>query len=68
MKFKLTANVTISVYTEVEADTLEEAIEIAKERELMGIAQTGCDTEEDTWLCDELDGMPENIQEAQYYG
>lgn len=30
----------------------------------MGIAQTGCDTEEDTWLCDELDGMPENIQEA----
>ena len=64
MKFKLTANVTISVYTEVEADTLEEAIEIAKERELMGIAQTGFDTEEDTWLCDELDGMPENIQEA----
>lgn len=61
MKFKLTANVTISVYTEVEADTLEEAIEIGKERELMGITQTGCDTEKDAWLCDELDGTPENI-------
>ena len=31
MKFKLTANVTISVYTEVEADTLEEAIELLQE-------------------------------------
>lgn len=58
------ANVTISVYTEVEANTLKEAIEIAQERELMGITQSGCDTEEDAWLCDELDGVPENIFEA----
>ena len=61
MKFNLTAQVTISVYTEVEAETIEEAIEIAQERELMGITRTGVDTEQDTWLCDELDGMPENI-------
>jgi predicted phage gp36 major capsid-like protein len=61
MIFKLIANVTISVYTQVEANTLEEAVEIAKERELMGITQTGCDTEQDTWLCDELDGIPQNI-------
>ena len=63
-QFLISAKVVVSVYTRVEAETLEEAIEIAQERELMGIAQTGCDTEEDTWLCDELDGMPENISLA----
>jgi hypothetical protein len=63
MKFKLTANVTISVYTEVEADTLKEAIKIAKERELVSITKTGCDTEQDTWMCDELDGIPTDIFE-----
>lgn len=31
-KFNLTEQVTISVYTEVEANTLEEAISIAEER------------------------------------
>lgn len=63
MKYKLTAQVTISVYTDVEADSLEEAIEIAEERGFMSIASNGCDTEEDTWMCDELDGYPKNIHE-----
>ena len=63
-KFRLTANVTISVYTEVEADTLEEAIEIAKERDLMVIVGTGGDTKTNAWMTDELDGMPENITQS----
>lgn len=63
-KFKLVANVTISVYTEVEAESLEEAISIAEERELMPIVHSGGESEEDTWMCDELDGSPMDIKEA----
>ena len=63
MKYRLTAQVTISVYTDVEADSLKEAIEIAEERNLMSIVGNGGDTEEDSWMCDELDGYPKNIQE-----
>lgn len=63
-KFALTAEMTISLYTEVQAETLEEAIEIAKERELMTVVSTGGDTKYDSWMSDELDGMPENITAA----
>lgn len=61
MKYKLTAQMTISIYTEVEANSLEEAIEIAQEREPMGIVSNGGDSKEDSWMCDELDGYPKNI-------
>lgn len=61
--FNLTATVTISVYTEVEAETLEEAIKIADERHLMSIVPNGGDTASDTWMADELDGMPVDIHE-----
>ena len=63
-KFALTAEIAISLYTEVEAETLEEAIEIAEERDLMAIVGTGGETKSDTWMADELDGMPENITKA----
>lgn len=63
-KFALTAEITISLYTEVEAETLEEAIEIAEERDLMAIVGTGGETKLDTWMTDELDGEPKNITEA----
>lgn len=62
--FLLTARVTISVYTKVEAETLEEAIRIAGERDLMPVVHSGGETAEDTWMCDELDGVPECIGEA----
>ena len=65
-KFALIAEITISLYTEVEAETLKEAIEIAEERPLMTIIKTGGETKYDTWMSDELDGMPEKITEAQY--
>ncbi len=63
MKYNLTAQMTISIYTEVEADSLEEAIEIAKDRDYMSIVKNGGDSEEDFWMCDELDGYPKNITE-----
>lgn len=63
MKYKLTAQVIISVYTDVEADSLEEAIKIAEERNLMSIVSNGGDTKEDSWMCNELDGYPKNIHE-----
>jgi hypothetical protein len=62
--FLLTAKVTISVYTEVEAETLKEAMRIAEERDLMPVIHSGGQTAEDTWMCDELDGVPEYIEEA----
>lgn len=64
-KFRLTANVTISVYTEVEADTLEEAKAIAEERLICSITNTSGDTEDEVWMCcDELDGVPMDIEEC----
>ena len=60
--FRFEASVMISVYTEVEANTLKEAMQIAHERELCSITQTGGDTKEDTWMCDELDGEPVDIK------
>jgi hypothetical protein len=62
--FELTAEVTISVYTKVEAETLEEAIQIADDRNLMQLIHGGTQDENDEWVCDELDGMAFNIHEA----
>lgn len=68
-KYLVMAEMTISVHTEVEADTLEEAIEIAQGRPVMGLchqcaASAGsshADLEE--WRTNgELDGEPARIQ------
>ena len=61
--FKLTAKITISVYTDIEAETIEEAIRISNEKELMSIVNNGFDTPENAWMADELDGSPYNIRE-----
>jgi hypothetical protein len=63
-RFKLSGRVVISLYTEVEAETIEEAIEIAKDRELMSIVDNGYNSQEDSWMADELDGTVEGIVEA----
>lgn len=63
-EFKLTGVVTISVYTEVEAETLEEAIEIAGER---GIENAEHNTEQqvkEAWVSEEYDGEVVEIKEA----
>ena len=65
-EFILSAKVTISVYTKVEAETLEEAIEIAiEERQMMNIVSNGGDTEDCNWMCDELDGEPYDIHDSE---
>lgn len=63
-KFELSAAVTVSAYTTVEADTLEKAIEIAEGREAaIGGMGTGVNAL-DSWVIDDADGMPMEIAEA----
>ena len=60
--YRFTALMTISVFTEVEADSEDEALEIAKERGTLGMTHQPFDGDAgDGWLCDELDGEPVNI-------
>lgn len=63
-KYSLYAQVTISCYTEVEASSREEAIEIAKDREMATLPHTGTFgwDESSQWIVDELDGEPSQIQ------
>ena len=62
-EFLISAKVTISVYTRVQAETLEEAIEIANDRSPMAIIANGGDNEYDNWMADEIDGEPFDLQE-----
>jgi len=60
-KFMMSAAVTVSAYTEVEADSLEEAIEIARDRNCE-LGFNGCGYEpNDYWIIDSADGMPTEI-------
>lgn len=60
-KFTLTGTITISAYTEVEAETLEEAINEAKNRGNAQIIKDGSYNPEGEWIVDELDGEVQNI-------
>lgn len=65
-QFKLSATVTISIYTTVEADTLEEAIAQAERRNIEFSNNNNSDEQEESvWIADELDGMPERIKLAE---
>ena len=57
--FELSCVVAVSAYTVVEADTLEEAIEIAKSRQVV-IRGRG-ESDHDAWMIDEADGEPMDI-------
>ena len=62
--FKLSATVTVSAYTTIEADTQEEALKIAHAREVViGGHGTGM-SEDENWIIDDADGMAENIHTA----
>lgn len=60
MKFKLNAKVTFSAYTEVEAESLEEAFKIAKDREVADFHIDGTYPIDENWLFDN-DGIPDGI-------
>lgn len=58
--FHLAGTVTVSAYTTVEADTLEEAIRIAEHRpvEFAG----GPHRRSEWWLVEDIDGSPTEIE------
>jgi hypothetical protein len=60
-KFKLTGLITVSVYTTVEADTLEEAISIAKERDIESYNYGTLNQDYDVWVNDGYDGVVKSI-------
>lgn len=63
--FKLNATVTISLYTEVEAETLQEAIEISQERSIEMVNNWGSDEQaQEVWVSSEFDGSPTDIHES----
>ena len=66
-RFIVTGEMTISVHTEVEADTMGEAIKIADGRPAMGpcyhCARSASEESEEEWRTSgELDGMPVNLR------
>jgi hypothetical protein len=63
--YKLSATVTISIYTNVEADSLEEAIAIAENRGIEQYNWSDKDQSNDIWVAEEFDGMATNIKEEQ---
>ena len=56
--------VTVSVYTEVEADTLEQAIEIAKQRDIEKYQWSDTEQSSDAWVNEDYDGEVHSIDEA----
>lgn len=63
MKYNLTAYLTISVTTIVEADSLEKAKEIANQRTDILNGQFEDPEPEEHWVAHEYDGTPYNIRE-----
>ncbi len=60
MEYRLTAEITVSAYTTVEADSLEQALKIAEDREAE--IKEGSSDPSEYWLVEEIDGVPRNIR------
>ena len=61
-KFTIEAMITVSAYTEVEAENVEEAIKIAEARtDMMSISSNNGDEPNTVWMIEELDGTPFNL-------
>lgn len=63
-EFNLSGSVTISVYTTVEAETLEQAIEIAESRSIKSYAFVDDRLHLHNWVNDEYDGEVQDIEES----
>lgn len=59
MKYRVSANLTISTWTVLEADSPKQAIESAKERSVMQLPFNLGGDEEDEFIIEELDSEPE---------
>ncbi len=65
MKYRFTSEITVSSVTEVEADSYEEAMEIAEDREgALDFNGAGVSINE-SWVVDDIDGSPNNITLAE---
>ena len=62
-EYLIYATVTISTYTRVYAETLEDAIEIASDRSPMSVTPNGGDNEYESWMVDEIDGTPYDLHQ-----
>ena len=63
-KFNLSAEVTVSTYTTIEAETLEEAIKIAEDRDIVIGGNCSGESEDYSWIVEEIDGEPEKIHSS----
>ena len=62
--FELYSTVTVSAYTTIEAENLEEAIKESENRIVeIGGTNSGV-TETEVWVIDDADGSPQEIREA----
>lgn len=60
--YYLSAQVTVSAVTRVEADSVEEAMGIAESRDVvLGGIGSGAEADEQ-WIVEDADGTPENIE------
>jgi len=62
-EFNLSGKVTISVYTTVIANSLEEAIEIARERDVEKYHWGDMEAFKENWINEEYDGEVFDIEE-----
>jgi hypothetical protein len=61
-EFNLNGKVTISVYTTVKANSLEEAIKIAKERDISNYHYSSPKQSHEDWINEEYDGEVFDIE------
>lgn len=64
MRFNLEAMVPVSAYTIVEASSLEEAIRIAEDRDVVIFNGRCGEDAKEVWIIEEADGSPEDIHSA----
>ncbi len=62
--FNLIARITIGIFTSVEAKTLEEAIEIANQRQIESANNWNIEEQaSEAWVSSDFDGEPTDIHE-----
>lgn len=62
MKYMMQCFVTVSAYTEVEADSKEEAMEIARDRAVEIGGNGSGQYPDESWIIDDADGSPVDIR------
>lgn len=64
--YYLSAKVTISISTRVEAESLEKAIKIAQERHIETYNYGDKNQDMQAWISEEFDGDPTDIQDTDF--